>query len=284
MNDIQIIENLRQMQTFSESQRLAGKTIALVPTMGYLHAGHLSLIEKGRERGNPVIISIFVNPTQFGPGEDLDKYPQSFEKDVEMAQKHGAHVVFAPQKDALYPPDYQTFVALERLPAHLCGISRPVHFRGVATIVTKLFNIVKPHVAVFGEKDFQQLLVIRQMVRDLNFDIEIVGAPIVRESDGLAMSSRNAYLNDGQRKSATSLFQSLKAAQALVAQGIFDSRRIIDAAEAVITSYPETKIDYIRLCDPENLEAVESVKGQALLALAVKIGTTRLIDNMILTS
>ncbi|QTA88158.1 Pantothenate synthetase [Desulfonema magnum] len=262
--------------------RRSGKTIAFVPTMGFLHEGHLSLMREGRNRCDDVVISIFVNPTQFGPGEDLESYPRSFERDCELAEKQGVNAIFAPNEKELYGKNFQTYVKLEDLPNHLCGISRPVHFRGVATVVTKLFNIVKPHFAIFGQKDYQQVAVIRQMVKDLNFDIEIVGHPTVRETDGLAMSSRNSYLTPDQRVSALSLYASLKKAQTLLENGITDAAEIIRAASELITSHPGTAIDYITICDPETLADMETISKPALMALAVKVGKTRVIDNMIL--
>lgn len=270
------------MQARSDQSRREGKTIVFVPTMGYLHEGHLSLMREGLRHGNDLVVSIFVNPTQFGPGEDLDKYPRDIERDLELCRKESVNAIFAPDEKEVYGLRNQTYVSLEELPHHLCGISRPVHFRGVATVVAKLFNIVKPHVAVFGKKDFQQLVIIRQMVQDLNFDIKIVGAPIVREPDGVAMSSRNTYLTPEQRTSALSLSKSLQNAHRLIENGEKDAAQIIEASSRLILSHPETVIDYIAVCDPETLDDVKSIQKPVLMALAVKIGTTRLIDNMIL--
>jgi pantoate--beta-alanine ligase len=270
------------MQARSDDVRCQGKTIIFVPTMGYLHEGHLSLVREGKQYGDDIVVSIFVNPAQFGPGEDLETYPRNFERDLELLRKEGVSAVFAPDVDEIYRDDFQTFVELETLPNHLCGLSRPVFFKGVATIVTKLFNIVKPHVTVFGQKDFQQLTVIRQMVRDLNLDIKVVGAPTVREPDGLAMSSRNTYLTSEQRMSALSLNVSLKNAQTLVEKGIQDADKIIDKTAKLIQSHPETEIDYIAICDPETLDDMKTIDRPALMALAVKVGKARLIDNMIL--
>lgn len=270
------------MQTHSEQTRQLDHTIGFVPTMGFLHEGHLSLIHDARKRADEVVVSIFVNPTQFGPGEDLEAYPRDLPRDIELIRQEGADIVFTPKPEELYPKNFQTFVELEKLPAHLCGISRPTHFRGVATVVTKLFNIVKPHVAVFGQKDFQQLAVIRRMVQDLNFDIEIIGAPTVREPDGLAMSSRNTYLTNEQRVSGLSLYQSLQKVQELLKNGIKNTEELIKAASELIQSYPETQIDYVSICDPDTLEDLPIIDRPALMALAVKVGKTRLIDNMIL--
>jgi len=282
VNAIEIITTVKEMQMRSDKIRCQGKTIVFVPTMGFLHEGHLSLVREGKKHGDDIIVSIFVNPTQFGPGEDLDTYPRNFERDIELLEKEGVNAVFAPNAVEIYGKNFQTHVELEKLPSHLCGLSRPVFFRGVATVVTKLFNVVKPHVTMFGQKDYQQLTVIRQMVRDLNFDIEVVGAPTVRESDGLAMSSRNTYLTPDQRISALSLNKSLKNAQTLVENGLKDADRIIDTTAKLIGSHPKTEIDYIAICDPETLDDMKTIDKPALMALAVKIGKARLIDNMIL--
>jgi len=282
MNSIEIITAVKEMQMRSDKVRCQGKTIVFVPTMGFLHAGHLSLIREGKKYGDDIVVSIFVNPTQFGPGEDLETYPRNFERDLELLKKEGVNAVFTPEAVEIYGEKFQTYVELEKLPYHLCGLSRPVFFKGVATVVTKLFNIVKPHVTIFGQKDYQQLTVIRQMVRDLNFDIKVVGAPTVREPDGLAMSSRNTYLTPDQRMSALSLKTSLKKAQTLVENGLQDAAKVIDTSAKLIRSHPETEIDYITICDPETLDDMKSIDKPALMALAVKIGKARLIDNMIL--
>jgi len=229
-----------------------------------------------------MVVSIFVNPTQFGPGEDLESYPRNFERDLELLQNQGVNAVFTPETKEIYGRKFQTYVTLENLPNYLCGASRPSHFRGVATVVAKLFNTVKPHVAVFGLKDYQQLVVIRQMVRDLDFGIEIIGASTVREPDGLAMSSRNNYLTAEQRISALSLYKSLHKAKELIDSGIRDAVTIIDAATELIQSYPETDIDYIAICDPETLIDIKAIDRPVVMALAVKVGKARLIDNMIL--
>ena len=282
MNTIEIITEINRMQARSDEMRRQGKTIVFVPTMGFLHEGHLFLIKEGRKYGDDLVVSIFVNPSQFGPGEDLETYPRDFERDLELLRKEAVDVVFAPDAEEMYGEHFQTFVELEKLPKHLCGLSRPIFFKGVATVVTKLFNIVKPHAAIFGEKDYQQLTVIRQMVRDLNFDINIVGAPTVREADGLAMSSRNTYLHSKQRMSALTLNKSLKKAQELVGNGLKDAAQVIDAAAKRIRSQPDTEIDYIVICDPKTLDDMKTIDRPALMALAVKVGKARLIDNKIL--
>ncbi len=270
------------MQQHSDSLRVSGKRIGFVPTMGFLHEGHLSLLRIAKEKCDELFLSIFVNPTQFGPNEDLDSYPRNLERDLELVEKEGVTAVFVPTDKTLYQDNYQTFVELEKLPAHLCGLSRPVFFRGVATVVSQLFNIVKPHVAVFGEKDFQQLAIIRQLVRDLKFDVEILGGPIVREPDGLAMSSRNAYLKENQREAALTLSKVLVEAQRMVATGKVDSVTIEKIARETFAAYPSIDVDYISICDPETLDEIDVVKTQALMALAVNLEGTRLIDNSVL--
>ena len=264
--------------------RCLDKTIAFVPTMGCLHEGHLSLIRKGRKIGNCLVVSIFVNPIQFAQGEDFNDYPRDLERDLELARKNGADVVFTPDDSELYSNGFQTHINLKELPNHLCGISRPTFFPGVATVVTKLFNIVKPHFAIFGQKDYQQILVIRQMVCDLNFDIEIIEAETIREHDGLAISSRNVYLTPEQRNSALCLYKSLQKAQALLSSGIKDSEKIIATASEMIKSHKDTEVDYIAICDPQTLVDIKKIDVQALMTLAVKVGKTRLIDNKILIS
>ena len=279
---MEIIGSIQEMQNLSNSLRREGKRIAFVPTMGFLHAGHLSLMREAKKHADVLVTSIFVNPAQFGANEDLDAYPKSMEADLEKSKDIGVDVVFTPSNDQIYPDGYESYVTLETLPNHLCGLSRPVFFRGVTTVVTKLFNIVKPHVAVFGEKDFQQLAIIRRMVKDLNMDIEIIGGALVREPDGLAMSSRNSYLTDEQRTEGLRLSQSLTQAQAMVAAGETDPAAIHAMATAHIDACPMAKIDYISLCDPDTLEEVKTINGPTLMALAVVVGTTRLIDNTLL--
>jgi pantoate--beta-alanine ligase len=271
------------MWAFSNSQRADGKRIALVPTMGFLHEGHLSLMREAKKHADILVISIFVNPAQFGPNEDLDSYPRALESDLEKAQQVGVDAVFTPDNSQIYPEGYETYVQLEKLPNHLCGLSRPVFFRGITTVVTKLFNIVKPDVAVFGEKDFQQLAIIRRLVKDLNMEIEIIGGSLVREADGLAMSSRNSYLTEELRREALRLYQSLCKAKEMVSAGETSTAVIRDMAVKQISGCPEASIDYISLCDPSTLDEVETVTAPTLMALAVMMGKTRLIDNMVLT-
>jgi len=278
---MKIIQKVKEMQACADRARLESKKIAFVPTMGYLHEGHLSLVRIAREHCDLLVVSIFVNPSQFAPHEDFEAYPRNFQRDFDMTEKEGVDIIFAPEIADLYPANFQTYVSLEKIPMHLCGISRPIFFRGVASVVTKLFNIVKPHTAVFGKKDYQQLLVIRRMVSDLNMDIDIIGGETIREHDGLAMSSRNTYLTKTQRESAISLNKSLKRAQKAVESGITDASRIVRETKEFISSHPETQIDYVAVCDPETLEDIQVINRPALMALAVKVGSTRLIDNMI---
>jgi len=270
------------MQRLSLSTRGLGTTVALVPTMGYLHEGHASLMREGRRRGGLLVTSIFVNPTQFGPGEDFATYPRDMERDVRIAGAAGVDVIFAPAAAAIYPDGYQSFVEVEKLTLPLCGAGRPGHFRGVTTVVCKLFNIVQPGVALFGRKDYQQLAVIRRMVADLNIPVEIIGMPTFREPDGLAMSSRNAYLSPAERKSALSLSRSLEAAKALYLQGERDTSRLRNRTMAEIGAEPSANVQYVELRDGDTLEEKEKADDRTLLALAVRIGKTRLIDNCIL--
>ena len=278
---MKIIESVKKMQEFSESLRNSGKKIAFVPTMGYFHRGHLSLMEEGRKRGDCLIISIYVNPTQFGPGEDLEKYPRDFESDGKLSEDVGVDVIFYPPDSEMYPEHYQTFVDVERVTNNLCGLSRPGHFRGVTTICAKLFNIVKPHVTVFGKKDFQQLVTIKRMVTDLNMDLDVVGMPTIREADGLAMSSRNTYLKEEERESALSLNRSLKLAKELYDNGERNAGKIIDETKKFIEVHPHTKIEYLNMCDTTTMNDVEYLESEAVIALAVRVGAARLIDNYV---
>lgn len=271
------------MQRRSRQLKAAGRTIAFVPTMGFLHEGHLSLMREGRRRADVLVASIFVNPTQFAPSEDFATYPRNPEGDSALTRAVGVDILFTPDPRTVYPEGYQTYVQLDALPHHLCGLSRPVFFRGVATVVTKLFHIVQPDIAIFGEKDYQQLMVIRRMVQDLDFGIEIVGGPTVREPDGLAMSSRNAYLTPAQRPAALSLYQSLQAAAAQVAGGERDAARVVAAARERIGAFPEAAVDYIAIVDPETLADVAVIDRPVRMALAVWVGKTRLIDNLSLS-
>jgi len=278
---LKIVESIHEMRDIAERTRIDGKIIGFVPTMGCLHEGHLSLMRKAREEVDLLIISIFVNPAQFAQGEDYDRYPRDLDEDIRKASEIGADIIFYPGKEKIYPDNYHTVVIVEKITNKLCGVSRPSFFRGVATVVTKLFNIVRPHKAYFGEKDYQQLVVIRKMVKDLNMDIKIIGIPIIRESNGLAMSSRNLYLTDRERASALSLSRSLNRAKEMVDSGERAAERIISEMKSIIESGRFTEIDYIAVCDPEEFEDVDKIKERVLIALAVRIGKTRLIDNCI---
>ena len=276
---MEIFTNLRALQNRCSDERAAGRKIAFVPTMGYLHEGHLSLLREGRQRGDLLVLSIFVNPTQFGVGEDLDSYPRDLGRDVDLARSAGTDLIFAPEAADMYPAGYATFVDVAGLGDRLCGASRPGHFRGVTTVVSKLFLLVQPHVALFGQKDFQQLAIIRQMTRDLNLPVEIVGMPIVREADGLAMSSRNVNLDPAQRQQALALSAALRQAQALVRAGETSAAVVLQAAGERIAREPEARIDYIQVCHQTTLAEMTTITADSLLLLAVRIGSTRLIDN-----
>ena len=278
---MKIVNSIREMQALSESARNAGQKISFVPTMGYFHEGHLSLMREGRQLGDCLAISIYVNPTQFGPSEDFEKYPRDFERDKTLADGVGVDVIFYPEDKEMYPELYQTYVDVENVTENLCGLSRPGHFRGVTTVCAKLFNIVKPHYAIFGKKDFQQLTAIKRMALDLNMDLEIIGMPIVREADGLAMSSRNVYLKTEERESALSLSRSLKIAKDMYDRGETDVPAILGQVRKYIEGHPHTNIDYAKICDTTTLKNVLSIKGESVLALAVKINRTRLIDNYV---
>lgn len=276
---MKIIRSAGEMQQFAETERCRRQRIALVPTMGYFHEGHLNLMRIGRNKGDCLAVSIYVNPVQFSPSEDFDVYPRDFERDITLAQGVGVDVVFAPDNREMYPEGYQTYVEVEGVTKNLCGISRPGFFRGVTTVCTKLFHIVKPHVTIFGKKDFQQYVTIKRMVRDLNMDIEVVGMDTTREPDGLAMSSRNLYLSPEERASARSLSRALVLAGELYGKGERDAGLILEKARALIAGYPRTKIEYAKICDTGTLMDVPRIESECVLALAVWVGKTRLIDN-----
>ena len=278
METVKKIDVLRSL--LKEASR-NGKSVGLVPTMGFLHEGHLSLIKRAREENDLLVVSLFVNPTQFGPGEDLESYPRDLEKDAELCSEEGADILFAPDAGEMYFEDYGTYVEVSGgLTKGLCGKSRPTHFRGVTSVVSKLFNIVEPDRAYFGQKDAQQVAVIKRMVRDLNFDVEIVVCPIVREADGLAKSSRNIYLSEGERKAALVLNRSLKAAAERISSGERNGNEIKVMVENMIRQEPLSAIDYVEVVDAENMKPLEILKGSVLLALAVRFGKARLIDNI----
>lgn len=274
---------MKILKSISEVRRVVNnnkdKQIGFVPTMGFLHEGHLSLIKKAREENELVFVSIFVNPTQFGENEDLDSYPRDLERDSNLCLNAGVDYIFLPSANEMYGENFSTFVQVDKLREGLCGKSRPVHFNGVCTVVTKLFNIVKPNKVYFGEKDAQQLAIIKRLVKDLNIDVEIIGCPIVREEDGLAKSSRNSYLSEKERIEARVLSMGLKKCKALLESGERDVQALKKVIEEEINKAESSKIDYIEIVDSESLQEVETVKNKILVAIAVFIGKTRLIDN-----
>lgn len=259
-----------------------GLSVALVPTMGYLHEGHKSLMERARKENDKVVVSIFVNPMQFGPNEDLESYPRDLDRDSKICEAAGVDLIFHPEVEEMYGPDFHAYVDMHTLPEKLCGASRPVHFRGVQTVVSKLFHIIPADRAYFGQKDAQQLAIIRRMVMDLNFDIEIIGCPIIREEDGLAKSSRNTYLSEEERKQAVILNQSLEAAMDAINAGEKDAAKVKQIIIDKLHTCPLAKIDYVEVVSFDTIQPIEKVEGAVLIAIAVYIGTTRLIDNRIL--
>jgi pantoate--beta-alanine ligase len=280
---MRLIPNIGEMRLFSRKMKDRGKSIGLVPTMGALHEGHLSLVAAAQNRCDLVIVSIFVNPAQFGPNEDLSRYPRDLKKDQKLLSDLAVDILFSPAAGEIYPQDYKTYVEVDELSKAMCGRSRPSHFRGVATIITKLFNIINPDLAFFGEKDYQQLVIIQKLVRDLNLPVEIVSLPIVREYDGLAMSSRNSYLNPVERKKAVILYQALNLAKEMIQQGEKDARKVIARMQSLIHSESGVRIDYVCIVVPQTLKEVSKIERGALIALAVYIGNTRLIDNFIVS-
>ena len=279
---MRIINGIQEMQQTALALKREGKRIAFVPTMGFLHEGHASLLREGRRRGDVLVLSIFVNPIQFGPGEDLERYPRDLEGDCAIARASGVDIVFTPTAAEMYPAGFQTAIRVRDLALPLCGASRPGHFDGVATVVAKLFNICQPDLALFGTKDFQQLAVIRRMAADLSQPLELVGMPIVREIDGLAMSSRNAYLSPAERLSALCLSRTIRLVREHYAAGERDAASLLAAARELIAAEPAATVDYLELRDAASLETVQTVSDTTLLALAVRIGKTRLIDNTLL--
>jgi len=274
---MQVVKTIPEIRALR--QKLSG-TVGFVPTMGYLHEGHLALVKQARIENSAVIVSIYVNPTQFGPGEDFDAYPRELNRDLELLRGEGVDIVLIPSDDEMYPPEFSSWVDVEKVTERLEGASRPGHFRGVATVVAKLFNIVQPSRAYFGQKDAQQVMVIKKMVADLNLGIEIVVVPTVRESDGLAMSSRNIYLSPGERQAATILFRALTLAQQLSQGGEKDAEKIRRQMTSLIQKEPLARIDYVSIADGKTLEELSLIDHPALASLAVRIGKTRLIDNM----
>jgi pantoate--beta-alanine ligase len=279
---VEVVKTVGELRSLRLKLR-EGRTVAsLVPTMGALHAGHLSLVREAKKISDHVVVSIFVNPTQFGPGEDYQRYPRNLDEDLRVLKELGAGSVFVPDASEIYPQGFETFVTVGELSQKLCGLSRPVHFRGVATVVLKLLNIVEPRIAVFGQKDFQQCVLIRRMVKDLNLEAKIVVCPIVREDDGLAMSSRNQYLNSQERKAAPILYRCLESARQEVKQGEVRSERILRGVVNRIDAEPLAKLDYAEIVNEETLDPDREVRKGSLLALAAWIGKTRLIDNEML--
>ena len=283
-----IAKTVAEVRSQVREWKKEGLTVGLVPTMGYLHEGHASLIDEAVRQCDRVVASDFVNPTQFGPGEDLESYPRDFDHDCQLLEEHGCNMVFHPSVDEMYPDGNgktDTYIEiLDDMPRQLCGKTRPIHFRGVCTVVGKLFNIVTPDKAFFGQKDAQQLAIIRRMVRDLSYGIEIVGCPIVRENDGLAKSSRNTYLSEDERKAALVLSQAIRMAEKMVADGERDAKVILDAMTAHVEKEPKAKIDYILAVDGVTMANVDKIEGNVLIAMAVYIGSTRLIDNCIVNA
>ena len=279
---IRIEGNLGELRREVSRLRAGKGSVGLVPTMGFLHEGHLSLVRTSRKENAATVVSIFVNPTQFGPNEDFEAYPRNLERDLGLLEAEGVDLAFCPSPEHLYAPDHSTFVNEGKVSQDLCGASRPGHFRGVCTIVLKLFNLVTPDRAYFGEKDFQQLLVIRRMIRDLDVPVEVRGCPIVREKDGLALSSRNVYLAPGERESALALSRSLREAKQRYEQGETRASVLVEGVKALLGRDPALKVDYVELRDAEDLSAIVSVDRPAVLALAVRVGKTRLIDNTVL--
>jgi pantoate--beta-alanine ligase len=273
------------MQAAANRARSEGRRIAVVPTMGALHRGHLALVREARSQGDVVITTIFVNPTQFGPAEDFDRYPRSLQHDSKLAEEAGTDILFAPAAEAIYPPQYQTYVTVRDVSARLEGALRPDHFRGVVTVVAKLVNLTKPHAAVFGQKDVQQVAVIRRMLRDLNFDIRLIVVPTVREPDGLALSSRNVYLSSSQRKEAPVLFASLRRAESMIRSGVRSRQAIHDAVQETIAGGSSAVIDYVSIADAETFDELEEFRSGAsvVVSLAARFGSTRLIDNICIT-
>lgn len=277
-----VAHKIDEVREFVKEQKKLGRTVGLVPTMGFLHEGHLSLVNKATSENNKTVVSIFVNPIQFGPNEDLESYPRDLEKDCLLLEKAGVDLVFNPSPEEMYEKDFTTFVNMTGVTEELCGKSRPVHFKGVCTVVNKLFNIIQPDNAYFGQKDAQQLAVIRRMVRDLNIDVNVVGCPIVREEDGLAKSSRNTYLGDEERKAAVILSKAVGLGKKMIADGETDTEKIVSAMKELILGEPLAKIDYVEAVDADSAEKVATTQGRRVLfAEAVCIGKTRLIDNFI---
>lgn len=278
-----ILKSVEEMKVWADEVHAQNHKLALVPTMGFLHAGHLSLVREAQERCTRVVVSIFVNPTQFAPGEDLTTYPHDIDGDVQKLRDMGVDAVFMPTTDIIYPKGFDTFISPDKLGDELCGASRPIHFKGVCTVVAILFRVTQCDSAIFGQKDYQQLQIIKRMNQDLHLGVDVIGMPIIRENDGLAMSSRNAYLSESERQQALCLSQSLEWAQRRVRDGEIDIETLTCGIKQQIQAHPLATIDYVRLVDAQSLEAVETLQAPILCALAVHLGKTRLIDNRVLT-
>jgi pantoate--beta-alanine ligase len=281
---MKIVESVARMSTLVKMLKKEGRSIGFVPTMGALHEGHLSLVRAAKKHADIVVMSIFINPIQFVRGEDFDKYPRDIKKDEEMARSSGVDIVFYPSPDDIYPQGYSTYVEVERLTDGLCGVRRTGHFKGVATVVAKLFNIIRPNIAYFGQKDAQQAIVIKKMVEDLNMGIEVRMLPTVREPDGLAMSSRNAYLSETERRQAPVLYEALRKAESMIRLGEKDPRKVVKTAEKIINNIHSAKVEYLSVVDTKWLKEVQAISGEVMVALAVSFGQTRLIDNVIVKS
>lgn len=281
---MKVAGTIQAVRDLVRAARRKGKKIGFVPTMGAFHIGHISLIEAAVKKSDFVVVSIFVNPTQFGPGEDFEKYPRTFDADLEICRNAGVDLVFAPTKEQMYPEENLTLVNVEKLTDSLCGQFRTGHFRGVATVCAKLFNIVAPDIAFFGQKDAQQATVIKRMVADLNMPLKIIICPTVRQPDGLAVSSRNQYLTEQQKKNATLMYKSLQKCQEMIDAGITDSRKIITRMRKILSQAPSIKIEYISIVDAETLQTIDHITGKVLAAVAVRIGPARLIDNILVDS
>ncbi len=280
---MQLITSVFEMQTLAEDLRSKGQIIGLVPTMGALHEGHISLVKMAAEHADTVVVSIFVNPTQFGPSEDFAKYPRTLDSDMKLCEDAGADIIFAPTAEDLYPRGYSTYITEELIAKPLEGVSRPVHFRGVTTIVAKLFNICRPDLAIFGQKDAQQVAVIKKMVTDLNFTVDVITAPTIREADGLAMSSRNRYLTTGQRQDALAISRALFKARDMVAAGELRADRLVAEATHILSQQRRVRVIYVSLSDRTTMEPIREVlPGKAILAIAVWVDEVRLIDNIVL--
>ena len=276
---MKVVHTIKEVKEAVNTWKKNDETVGFVPTMGYLHEGHGSLIERARKDNDKVVVSIFVNPMQFGPSEDLEAYPRDLEKDSAFCEKLGADLIFNPEPEEMYTDSFSSYVDMSVLTEELCGLSRPVHFRGVCTVLTKLFNIVNPDRAYFGQKDAQQLAIVKHMVEDLNFNLEIIGCPIIREADGLAKSSRNTYLSKEEREAALVLSQTIKLGQKMVEDGEKDGEKLVEAMKTNIEKEPLAKIDYVKIVDGLTMQQIKEVKTPALVAMAVYIGKTRLIDN-----